>query len=274
MIDRILSILRQASRSASMLAAALLLALGLAPPAFAAPPAITERGYVLGPNDAITVAVFGQQEFNVATKVKSDGSITMPLIGKLPASGQTAVSLAAEVGRRLTAGNFLKDPIVNVEVTEYNSRWVRVAGKVGQPGLVPLDRNYRVLDVLLRTGWVQDAGASYVMLRRAADGRETTISTLDLARGDPDKDPMLEAGDTIYVPEADVVFISGQINRPGAFPLKPGMTVRSLLATAGGVTQLGSDNKVKLARGGKEISADASTTLQKDDVVTVKERLF
>lgn len=252
---------------------ALLLALAAAP-AFAQSPAATVRGYVLGPNDAITVLVYGQQEFNVQTKVKPDGTITMPLIGTVQASGKTVVTLADEVKRRLVAGNFLRDPIVNVEINEYNSRWVRVAGKVGAPSLVPLDRPYRLLDVLLRAGWVQDAGANAVVLRRAADGREQTIDVRELGRGDPTKDVLLEAGDTIYLPEADLVFLQGQVNRPGAFPLRPGATVRSVLAAAGGVTQLGSANRFTLTRGGKEIEATSDTVLQRDDVLTFRERLF
>lgn len=230
--------------------------------------------YVLGPNDAITVQVYGQQEFNVQTRIKPDGTISVPLIGNVQASGKTVVTLADEMAARLKKGGYLKDPIVNVEINEYNSRWARVAGKVGSPGLVPLDRNYRVLDILLRSGWVQDAGASYVVLRRGVDGREITLNTVDLARGDPQKDPLVESGDTIFVPEADLVYVTGQINRPGPIALRPNMTVRQLLAMAGGVTQLGSSNRVSLTRGGKEIDANADTILQREDIVRVKERLF
>ena len=104
---------------------------------------------MLGPNDNISVLVYGQTEFNVQTRVKPDGSIVMPLIGKVQAQGKTVITLADEITRRLVSGNFLKAPIVNVEVSEYNSRYGRVAGKVGQPGLVPLDRSTKLLDLSL-----------------------------------------------------------------------------------------------------------------------------
>jgi polysaccharide export outer membrane protein len=83
--------------------------------------AASSPAYVLGPSDSITVLVYGQSEFNVQTRIKPDGSIVMPLIGKVQAQGKTVITLADEITRRLEAGNFLRDPIVNVEVNEYNS---------------------------------------------------------------------------------------------------------------------------------------------------------
>lgn len=230
--------------------------------------------YVLGPSDSITVLVYGQSEFNVQTRVKPDGSIVMPLIGKVQAQGKTVITLAEEVTRRLEAGNFLRDPIVNVEVNEYNSRYVRVAGKVGQPGLVPLDRSNRLLDVLLRSGWVRDDGSEYILLKRAADGKEVRIMADELARGTV-ADTELQAGDTLFVADAELVYLTGQAIRPGAYPLKPGMTVSELLANAGGVTPTGSSGKVGLKRGNaREVDADGATALNAGDIVNVKERLF
>lgn len=234
----------------------------------AAPPA-----YMFGPNDSLTVIVYGQSEFNVQTRVKPDGSIMMPLIGKVQAQGKTVITLADEITRRLEAGNYLKDPIVNVEINEYNSRYVRVVGKVGNPGLIPLSRSNRLLDVLLLSGWVRQDGAPYVLLKRG-DGKEQRIKADDLARGTAG-DITLEPGDTLFVPDAELVYVTGQVSRPGAYPLKPGMTVTELLAAAGGVGPAGSSGKVGLKRGGaKETDADQATVLQPSDIINVRERLF
>lgn len=253
---------------------AVLLAFG----ALAAAPAQAQldTGYQLGPSDSITVVVYGNNEFNVETRIKPDGSIVMPLIGKVQASGKTVITLADEITRRLEAGNYLRDPIVNVEIGQYNSRYVRIAGKVATPGLIPLDRNYRVLDMLLRAGWVAEGASDYVTLRREDGSEPTRLLTEDLARGGPGSDITLRAGDTLFVDDAEVVYVTGQVNRPGIYALKPDMMVWELLATAGGVTATGSGNKVGLKRGGaaKETDADGQTKLQVGDVVNVKERLF
>lgn len=254
--------------------AALTLLLGLfAAAPFAARAQTGSTAYVLGPNDAINVAVYGQSEFNVQTRVKPDGSIVMPLIGKVQAQGKTVITLADEITRRLESGNFLKDPIVNVEIVQYNSRYVRVAGKVGAPSLVPLDRSNNLLDVLLISGWVSDAGSEFITVRKV-DGSTVRVNSKDLARGTV-ADVKLDAGDTVYIADAELVYLTGAVARPGAYPLKPGMTVTELLATAGGVGPTGSGNKVGLKRdGAKEVDADQQTKLQAGDIINVRERLF
>lgn len=232
------------------------------------------QGYVLGPDDSIQIIVYGQPEAGITTRIKADGSIVMPLIGTVQAAGQTNITLAKLIADKLNQGGFLKSPVVNVEIGSYVSKSVNVAGRVGAPSIVPLDRPYRALEVLLKSGWVQQSGATYVLLRREGSP-EIRLDTEGLVRGGPDKNPLLRDGDTLYVPDADQFFISGQINRPGGFAIVPGMTMRQALALAGGVTATGSSNKVGLIRdGAKEVDADMTTVVKKDDIIIVKERLF
>jgi polysaccharide export outer membrane protein len=252
--------------------AGLALAIGAAQPALAADN--LGPGYVLGPDDTIQVTVFGQQDAGITTRIKADGTITMPLIGSIKAAGQTNITLAKLISDKLTQANLYKNPIVNVEIGQYVSRRVNVAGRVNTPGVYPLDRDYHALEMLLRAGWVRgDNGATYVYLRRAG-GQEIRLDAEQLTRGAGDKDPLLQPGDTLFVPEADNYFIYGAINRPGALPVLPGMTIRQALVLAGGVSATGSDKKVTVYRGGKEIEANADQTVEKNDVILVKERLF
>ncbi len=245
--------------------------------AFGAAPAAAvdaSAGYVLGPDDTIQVVVYGQSEFSITTRIKADGSVVMPLVGVIKAAGETNITLAKVIGDKLTKGGFLKDPIVNVEIGNYVSKTVNVAGKVSTPGIVPLDRSYHALEVLLKAGWVRENGAAYVLLRRAGQP-EMRLDVDGLVRGEADKDPVLRPGDTLFVPDAENFFIYGQINRSGVFAVLPGMTIRQALAIAGGVTATGSANKVGLIRNGaKEVDADLAQLVQKNDVIIIKERLF
>ncbi|MEY2884463.1 MAG: hypothetical protein RL490_2187 [Pseudomonadota bacterium] len=256
----------------ALCAGLLLLAAPLAhAPAMAAEP---DSGYVLGADDSIQVVVYGQPEFSITTRIKADGTVVMPLIGIIKAAGQTNVGLARLVTDKLTQGGFLKAPVVNVEIGSFVSKTVNVAGKVNAPGIVALDRGYRLSEVLLKTGWINPAGATYVYLRRPGQA-EQRLEVEAIVRGDADKDPVMKAGDTVFVPDADTFFISGQVNRAGSFPILPGMTIRQAMAIAGGVTATGSSNKVGLVRGAaKEIDAEPSQAVQKNDVIIVKERLF
>ena len=233
------------------------------------------RGYVLGPDDAVSVSVYGQQDAGVQTRIKADGTIVVPLIGNVQAAGQTVISLADVIAKKFVAGGFFKAPVVNVEIAGYVSKTINIAGKVTTPGVYPLDRTYRALEVLLKAGWVRDAGANYIYLRRA-DNKEVRLETEALVRGAQEKNPIMQPGDTLYVPDADTFYIYGQINRAGAFPIFPGMTVRQAIALAGGVTATGSDRKVGLYRAGAKDKdeVDLDQLLQKNDVIVIKERLF
>lgn len=232
------------------------------------------KGYVLGPDDSVQVIVYGQSEFNVTTRVKADGSIVMPLIGIVNARGETNITLAKSITDKLVASGYLKQPLVNIEVGSYVSRSVNIAGAVGAPGIVPLDRPYHALEALLKVGWVRGDGANFVYLRRPGQP-ERKLEVEQLVRGDANADPLLVPGDTLFVPPAETFFIYGQINGPGMKGILPGMTIRQAIALSGGVSASGKADKVGLVRGNsKEIDADPSMKVQNGDVIIIKERLF
>jgi polysaccharide export outer membrane protein len=232
------------------------------------------KGYVLGPDDSVQVIVYGQSEFNVTTRVKADGTIVMPLIGIVKASGETNITLAKAITDKLVAGGYLKDPLVNIEVGSYISRSVNIAGAVSAPGIVPLDRPYHALEALLKAGWVRNDGATFVYLRRQGQP-ERKLDVEQLVRGEANSDPLLVPGDTLFVPPAETFFIYGQINAPGMKGILPGMTIRQAIALSGGVSPSGKADKVGLVRAnGKEIDADPSMKVQNGDVIIIKERLF
>lgn len=236
--------------------------------------AVVDPGYILGVNDTVTVTVYGQPEFNVTTRIKPDGTVVMPLIGPIQANGKTVLSLAEDIKKVLVQKGYLKDPIVNIEIGTYASKTVNVAGRVSRPGVYPLDQQYRVLEMLLKAGWVQNIYGD-IYLRRGSDYTEITLKTEQLVRGAPDKNPVLQPGDTIYVPDPDTFIIYGQVSRPGTYPLMPGMTIREAIATAGGVTALGSEKRVAIAKPGqKDIPAKAGDPVAKGDIIYVKERTF
>jgi polysaccharide export outer membrane protein len=234
----------------------------------------TQPGYVLGPGDAISVIVYGQESFNVQTRIKPDGTIAMPLIGNVQASGRTVVTLAEEISRQLTRNNYLRDPVVNVEIGEYRSKTVRVVGEVSNSGIQPLDQPYTLLDVLLRAGWVRGQGARTVYVRQAG-AEERSIDIEKMLRGDPQADIPIEPGMTVFVPPAELVYLMGAVARPGGYPLLEGMTAGRALVMAGGSATGRANPGFTLERGGKKVDgANAETVLQPGDVIIVRQGLF
>jgi polysaccharide export outer membrane protein len=233
--------------------------------------------FVLGVGDTIEVSVLGRSDFNTRARIGSDGKVLLPYIGAVPAAEKGAGQLAEEIRAALQRGDFFSQPSVRVDVVAVTSRYVTVLGSVGTPGLLPLDRQYRLSEILARVGGRADGGSDHLVLTRK-DGQSQQYSLADLATGAGDKDPLVMSGDKIYIPAAenDVFYDVGQVRSPGAFPITPGKSLRLAIARAGGVGENGSEKKVKINRKGKEIkptSLDA-TTVEPGDVITVGERLF
>lgn len=234
----------------------------------------TVEGYQIGPEDVIEVDVLGQQDFRTRVKVKADGTVPLPYIGTLKVTGYTPTSLASEVSGRLKAGGYYANPVVNVEVVSYASRYVIVLGEVVSAGLVPVDRGYRVSEILARVGGIRQTGAPYVVLTREGQS-EIKLPFTNLARGTETDDPLVQPGDKLFVPQAEKFFIYGAINAPGEYSLDDKMSLRKALARAGGVSPNGSEKRVKIFHDGAETKKpDLERIVQSGDVIVVGERLF
>jgi polysaccharide export outer membrane protein len=240
-------------------------------PAFAVP-AAEATAYRLGVNDELQISVFGNHAIDVKTRVKEDGSVTVPMLGDVPAKGQTTREFAAVIAQRLQAGNLYVNPVVNVEVVSFVSNAVTVFGSLQTPGIYPLDRPLTLAMALARAGGTRNDAADYVILKR--EGRPDTRIRTDDPTGQGLAEPLV-AGDTLFVPPAPMVFVYGQVNKPGRIPLRSDMTVMQALAEAGGPTLAGSQRRVTMTRGPasqKRTPLDAK--VQPGDVLYVNEKLF
>jgi polysaccharide export outer membrane protein len=235
-----------------------------------------DSSYLLGAGDVVEIGLVGRESFGRA-RVSTDGTILLPMIGAIPAAERTVLQLADDVRQALIKGGFYADPVVRTEVVGINSRYVTVLGSVGSPGLLPLDRNYRLSEILARVGGRSGSGADYILLTRATGGPSERYSIAQLASGGSDKDPLVRTGDKIYVPtvENEVFYISGQVNAPGSYAVTEGLTVRKAIAKGGGVNENGSEKKVKIVRDGKTLKGiKLEDPIKVGDVVTIGERLF
>lgn len=240
----------------------------------AAPAAASTDGYQIGPEDVVEVDVLGQQDFRSRVKVKSDGTIPLPYIGNVQAAGYTAITLAQVVYSRLKTAGIFAEPVVNVEVVSYASRYIIALGELSAPGLVPVDRAYRLSEILARVGGIKPTGTTYVILTRQGQP-EMKLTFDNLAKGTEQDDPLVQPGDKIFVPKADRYYLSGAIKSPGEYVLSDVLTIRKALARAGGVSANGSPSKVKIFRDGREIKhVNLETVVQPGDSIVVGERLF
>jgi polysaccharide export outer membrane protein len=236
-----------------------------------------DRSYILGVGDLIEVSVLGRSDFNGHARVGSDGNVVLPYLGAVMAVDRSPGQLAEDIRAALEKGGYFAQPSVRVEVVGVASRYVTVLGYVGAPGLFPLDRPYHLSEVMARAGGKGGTGSDQVVLTHE-NGTSQRYKISDLATQSGDKDPFVTAGDKIYVPpvENEVFYLSGSVKSPGAYPASADMTVRMALARAGGLTENGSEGKIKLTRKGvelKNVKLDV-TKVEAGDVITVGERLF
>ena len=215
--------------------------------------------YRIGSNDQIEISVFGAQEFSGSHRVGESGEIAIPLLGAVAASGKTPRELETHLQDRLRE-TYMRDPHVSVQVLEIQSQGVSVVGAVGAPGVYQVSGNKTLLEVLaMAQGLNEQAGnAVFVMrpskagapppelgadgtLAQATSSADAHVIEVDLGAllesGDASQNVLVQPGDIVQVRPAGVVYVVGEVNRPGGFTIPAGepLTVLQALAMAEGL---------------------------------------
>lgn len=260
------------------------------PPPAAAPSA--DGGYAVGPRDLLSVLVFGEPAVSGTYRVEDDGGFTFPLIGRVMAVGRSLKETETDIRARLADG-FFRNPQVTVSVQEYGSQRIFVIGEVRTPGPYPLTGQTTVLAAIAQAGsTTPTAGEDVVLLRpKTSDsasqpllpgtdgGSELVrIKLHELQSGLAGQNVSLQHGDTLYVPKAELIFVTGQVRNAGSFPYRSGLTVLQAIALAGGVTDRGSTSRLRITRNqnGEEVEVRPKTTdlVRPGDTIIVLERFF
>lgn len=278
----------------------LALTIGFAWAFLVAPLLWAQEEYVIGPKDVLKITVWGHKDLSDLYSVSLEGTITLPLIGKVKAEGLTEVELRKQLTELL--GEYLVDPQVLVSVAEYQSKKVLVLGEVNKPGAFPLKGRTTLLDAISKAeGLTKDAADQLVLVRQHPQmaGRASEVSPgasvvrLDwrkIKTGDTTENVVIENGDTIFVPKnLATFFILGEVKKPGAYPLEKEMNILEGITTAGGFTDRASPGKTKVIRptpkGQETIQVDMNEIIKKGrrekaiplrdgDVVIVPESFF
>jgi polysaccharide export outer membrane protein len=163
----------------------------------------SDDSYVIGANDVLAINVWKEPDISRSVPVRSDGKISLPLVGELQASGQTPRQLEQEITKRLQS--YISEPEVTVIVTDSKSQKVNILGMVARPGEYLLTSSTTVLDAVAMAGGFKDFAkqkAIYV-LRQAPNGTQQRLAFnyKDVIKGkNPEQNIRLQAGDTVVVP--------------------------------------------------------------------------
>jgi len=267
-----------------------------APAPFPSPSASLPPEYQIGPEDILKVTVYGHEDLTQTVVVQSDGTFVFPLIGRVKGGDLSPKELERKITVLLSQG-FIRNPQVTVIVQEYRSKTIFVVGEIMRPGTYPLSGSRTLVEALAKAGpTTANAGAEVVIVRphgevqgpvlpnqvgegpASAAAEVIRVSMPDIQAGDLTKNVLLRPNDTVFVPLAPKVFVSGEVRNPGAYPFAPGTTVRQAISLAGGLTEDGSSGRIRVVRTvagrSREVKIKLEDAIQPGDTIVVKSKLF
>lgn len=258
-----------------------------APPAAAQsaapPPPPAKVEYVLGSGDTIRISVYQNPDLTTEARVSESGQISFPLLKDVRIGGLTITQAEKRLADGLRDGNFVKQPQVSILVLQVRGNQASVLGQVNRPGRYPLEvAELRLTDLLAMAGGVAATGGDFITIVGTRSGQPFR-TVIDLptvfAAGKRGDDLIVQNGDVIWIDRVPMVYIYGEVQRPGALRLERGMTVLQALATGGGLTLRGTEKGLRVHRRGPDGKVQAMQPAMDDrlidgDVVYVRESLF
>lgn len=241
-----------------------------------------KQDYLLGPGDVIRISVYDHPDLSAEARVSERGAIQFPLLGDVPVRGRTANEAADQLAKLMVDGGFVKQPQVSVIVTQFRSQQISVLGYVARPGKYPVEQASNIVDMIALAGGNLQTGSDVAILMRQQDkgmSRQELDLTALFEHADASQNPDVSNGDVIYVPREPRFYIYGEAQRAGSYRLERKMTVMQALSVAGGLTQRGTENRIKINRRDdkgvvKTIGVKLDDPVQPDDVIYISESLF
>jgi len=238
----------------------------------------TRTDYPIGPGDVLEISVPAMEELQSRTvRVSGEGTVALPFIGVIQASGLSESQLRSEIRRRLQK-DYMYDPQVAVFVKEYRSRQVAVLGAVQKPGLYSLaSESDTLLDMISLAGGPKKDAAPRIFFnpseseKQSSDQNPQNMSLSSSLPPSLNPEPIVielnsatrarnqiylalpaRPGDVITVPANGEVFVAGWVEKPGSYKISSGLTVLGAVAAAGGPLFAADTGAVKVIRMGKD----------------------
>jgi polysaccharide biosynthesis/export protein len=206
---------------------------------------------VIGPGDDLEITVYGAPDLSQRTRVGADGNISMPLIGSVRIAGLSSSEAQAAIETQLQRNNVVNDPQVLIYVKEYSSSGISVVGEVVRPGVYSALGPHRLFDILQTAGGLSDKASGLVTISHRSDTEHPVTVAVS-------KDPALMArsniellpGDTVFAAKAAMVYILGEVLKPGGYILNStgAVTLLQVVAAAGGPTSSAALGRARMLR--------------------------
>lgn len=204
----------------------------------------------IGPGDLLQLSVFDVPELAQAVRVSDTGDATLMLLGGLHLEGLTAAEAQTLIEDRLRKGDFILDPHVSIIIREYGTQGVSVLGEVRKPGVYQVLGTRNLLDIISEAGGTTPFAAQQATVKRRASQEKLTASLSNDPAELLARDVELRPGDTVIVPKAGIVYVLGDVGRPGGYLMQNNGRISLLQAAAmaQGVNRTASRKHTRLIR--------------------------
>jgi polysaccharide export outer membrane protein len=214
-----------------------------------ASPPDTHESLLIGPGDLLQITVLDESDLSRKVRVRDSNEITLPYIGSVRVGGLNTAEASAVIAHRYVDGQFLKHPEVSVFVEEYATQSVSVLGQVVHPGPVSISTGRSLVDVISMAGGLTDIADRHITIERG--GASHGLVEVFLSNNPEDAfnaNVEVFPGDKILVPKAGIVYVLGDVGRPGGYVMQNNsrMTVLQAVAMASGVNRTASEGRARL----------------------------
>jgi polysaccharide export outer membrane protein len=205
----------------------------------------------IGRGDILQVRVLEAPELEQSARVTDAGALTLMLGGRVQVAGLTPTEAAFAIERALVAGNYVLTPHVSVTLSQTVTQNVTIMGQVRSPGSYAIGTPRPILDVLALAGGLTEVADRRVTIQRHATKERLIFVVSNSANTELDGNAAVLPGDTVIVPKADVVYILGDVNRPGGIAMVTNdskLSALQAITLAGGTPPSAVPSRARLIR--------------------------
>ena len=216
-----------------------------------APLLAQNESLLIGPGDDVNVEVFDTPDLDQNSRVTDAGDFPLMLGGTVRLASLTPAEAARTIEAALIRSHVMYYPRVLVTVTQYATQSVTVFGQVVKPGTYSIDTPRSVVDVLGLAGGLTDLADRHVTIERHTSHRQVSYYVSNRADDLLNQKVMVNPGDKVVVPKAGIIYVLGDVARPGGYPMTNNdgtLTVLQAVATAGGTASSAAPNSSRLIR--------------------------
>lgn len=204
-----------------------------------------EQGYLIGTGDVLRISIWNQPDLSAEVTVSEKHTIVLPILGEISVEGHTVDTLREYLTEEYS--QYIKNPMIDVTIKEYGSKFVYIFGEVKNPGAYPLKKEITLLEsIAVAGGPTDDAFLGCAYLIRKGNAYPIDLYSI-LRKGQIKKNIFIEDRDIIYIPSVkdQAIYVVGEVNNPGPVAVKsPTVPLLEALLKAGGVTFKSSDEVV------------------------------